>query len=298
MKPPPASSVSGDRPPRRSNRARRSCRRRWRSSRSPPSPIGRAIVLRRSSPLFCAGARLGVLGASTSSPPRQGKVVPTGRSKVIQPFETGVVRAIHVQRRRQRQGRRRADRARSDDRPGRGGASAGDLVAAELDVARLPGGARRRRRSRPPTSTRRPRPSAAQVATSARRSLLRNRRAARQARRRSTGRRRRRRPRLDTARRLVEKLERGSRCCSERVDMRKTLLAQGPESKINYLRKRRTWCERRRSSRSQKSREKEAEAALEAIDAAARASSPPSSGARCRTNSSRPRPRPPGSRRI
>jgi hemolysin D len=26
----------------------------------------------------------------------QGRIIPTGRSKIVQPFETGVVRAIHV----------------------------------------------------------------------------------------------------------------------------------------------------------------------------------------------------------
>ena len=35
-------------------------------------------------------------GASTSSPPRQGKFEPTGRVKVIEPVETGRVAAIHV----------------------------------------------------------------------------------------------------------------------------------------------------------------------------------------------------------
>src|ERR1700724_3637669 len=62
---------------------------------TPPSPIGRAIgamlVL-----LFCAAllwSWWGTIDIVASAP---GKVVPSGRTKVIQPFETGVVRAIRV----------------------------------------------------------------------------------------------------------------------------------------------------------------------------------------------------------
>jgi membrane fusion protein, hemolysin D len=63
---------------------------------TPPSPIGRAIgatiIL-----LFCAAliwASIGTIDIVASAP---GKIVPSGRTKVIQPFETGVVRSIQVQ---------------------------------------------------------------------------------------------------------------------------------------------------------------------------------------------------------
>src|SRR6266536_5704008 len=63
---------------------------------TPPSPIGRAIgatiIL-----LFCAAliwAWWGTIDIVASAP---GKILPGGRIKVIQPFETGVVRAIRVQ---------------------------------------------------------------------------------------------------------------------------------------------------------------------------------------------------------
>ncbi len=49
-----------------------------------------------SSLLFCAAlawAWLGTIDIVASAP---GKIIPSGRTKVIQPFETGVVRAIHV----------------------------------------------------------------------------------------------------------------------------------------------------------------------------------------------------------
>ena len=62
---------------------------------TPPSPLGRAIALTIIA-LFClalAWAWLGKVDIIASTP---GKIIPSGRTKVIQPFETGVVRAIHV----------------------------------------------------------------------------------------------------------------------------------------------------------------------------------------------------------
>src|SRR5215468_4017282 len=63
---------------------------------TPPSPIGRAIgaslIL-----LFCAALAWASWGAIDIVASATGKVVPSGRTKVIQPFETGVVRSIRVQ---------------------------------------------------------------------------------------------------------------------------------------------------------------------------------------------------------
>jgi hemolysin D len=63
---------------------------------TPPSPIGRAIgttiIL-----LFCAALAWSAWGAIDIVASAPGKVVSGGRSKVVQPFETGVVRAIRVQ---------------------------------------------------------------------------------------------------------------------------------------------------------------------------------------------------------
>ncbi|MFX8942101.1 biotin/lipoyl-binding protein, partial [Acinetobacter baumannii] len=63
---------------------------------TPPSPIGRSIAATVIA-LFSvalAWAACGTIDIVASAP---GKIVSSGRSKVIQPFETGVVRAIHVQ---------------------------------------------------------------------------------------------------------------------------------------------------------------------------------------------------------
>ena len=63
---------------------------------TPPSPIGRAIgaviIL-----LFCIALVWSWLGTIDIVASATGKIVPSGRVKVIQPFETAVVRAIRVQ---------------------------------------------------------------------------------------------------------------------------------------------------------------------------------------------------------
>jgi hemolysin D len=63
---------------------------------TPPSPIGRkiaaAIIL-----LFCAALAWASWGTIDIVASATGKIIPSGRTKVIQPFETGVVRSIRVQ---------------------------------------------------------------------------------------------------------------------------------------------------------------------------------------------------------
>jgi hemolysin D len=63
---------------------------------TPPSPIGRTvgatIIL-----LFCAALVWAWWGTIDIVASAAGKIVPSGRTKVIQPFETGVVRSIRVQ---------------------------------------------------------------------------------------------------------------------------------------------------------------------------------------------------------
>ena len=63
---------------------------------TPPSPVGRAIgatiIL-----LFCVAVSWAWAGTIDIVAATPGKIVPSGRTKVIQPFETGVVRSIRVQ---------------------------------------------------------------------------------------------------------------------------------------------------------------------------------------------------------
>src|SRR5205807_8237913 len=63
---------------------------------TPPSPIGRAIVA-TIAVLFCAALVWAWWGTIDIVASANGKIVPSGPTKIIQPFETGVVRAIRVQ---------------------------------------------------------------------------------------------------------------------------------------------------------------------------------------------------------
>jgi hemolysin D len=63
---------------------------------TPPSPVGRAIAATIIL-LFCAAMVWAWWGTIDIVASATGKVVPSGRTKVVQPFETGVVRSIRVQ---------------------------------------------------------------------------------------------------------------------------------------------------------------------------------------------------------
>ncbi|HXQ52459.1 MAG TPA: HlyD family type I secretion periplasmic adaptor subunit [Stellaceae bacterium] len=103
---------------------------------TPPSPLGRWISITIMA-LFCfalAWASLGQVDIVVSS---TGKIVPSGRTKVVQPFETGIVRAIHVQ-----DGSRvTAGEVLVELDPTLGNADrehyASDLMASRVDIARL-----------------------------------------------------------------------------------------------------------------------------------------------------------------
>src|SRR5208282_877987 len=62
---------------------------------TPPSPIGRAIGATLIV-LFCLALTWATFGHIDIVASASGKIVPSGRVKLIQPFETGVVRAIHI----------------------------------------------------------------------------------------------------------------------------------------------------------------------------------------------------------
>ena len=103
---------------------------------TPPSPIGRAIALTIIA-VFCVALAWACLGTVDIVAMAPGKIIPSGRSKVIQPFETGVVRAIHVQ---DGQSVKAGDVLIELD-PTMSGAELGhlksDLISAQLDAARL-----------------------------------------------------------------------------------------------------------------------------------------------------------------
>ena len=101
----------------------------------PPSPVGRAIGATIIA-FFCLALTWAALGTVDIVATAPGKIVPAGRTKVIQPFETGVVRAIHV-----RDGQSvKAGELLIELDPTMSGAELehmkSDLLAAQLDFAR------------------------------------------------------------------------------------------------------------------------------------------------------------------
>jgi hemolysin D len=103
---------------------------------TPPSPVGRAIVWSVAAifSLAVLWACLGKVDMVASAP---GKVIPSGQVKTIQPFETGVVRALYVE-----EGQRVSAGAPLIDLDPTITAAEqnhykADLLAAQLDVARL-----------------------------------------------------------------------------------------------------------------------------------------------------------------
>ena len=101
---------------------------------TPPSPVGRAIVYTIVA-IFSAALAWACIGTVDIVASAQGKIIPSGRTKTIQPFETGVVRVIDV---REGQSVKAGDILIELD-PTINAADSrhlkNDLVAAELDIA-------------------------------------------------------------------------------------------------------------------------------------------------------------------
>ncbi len=109
---------------------------------TPPSPTGRAIAASIIA-VFCvalAWASIGTIDIVASAP---GKVLPTGRTKVIQAFETGVVRAIHVRDGQSVKSGEPLIELDATINAAERDHLKSDLVAANLEIARLQRGAQR-----------------------------------------------------------------------------------------------------------------------------------------------------------
>jgi hemolysin D len=103
---------------------------------TPPSPLGRTIAFTIIG-LFCIALIWASLGRIDIIATATGKIVPTGRTKVVQPFETGVVRAIHVHDGQSVSANEVLVELDSTMNNAELGHLQSDLASAELDVARL-----------------------------------------------------------------------------------------------------------------------------------------------------------------
>jgi len=103
---------------------------------TPPSPVGRVLAFVVIA-VFCVALGWAIFGTVDIVAVAPGKIIPSGRTKVIQPFETGVVRAINV---RDGESVKVGDALLELD-PTMAGAELGhlktDLMAAQLEAARL-----------------------------------------------------------------------------------------------------------------------------------------------------------------
>src|SRR6266540_94730 len=197
---------------------------------TPPSPIGRAIGLTIIA-LFCLALTWACFGQIDIVASAPGKIIPGGRTKLIQPFETGVVRAIHV-----RDGQTvkagdvlieldptmtEADNERQKS----------DLLAAELDAARL-----RAALAEDPLAAFRPPQSASAAEIEMHRQFLISQRAEQNAKlaeiERQQGQKEAERATTSAS---VAKLQATIPVLQERVDIRKGLVEKALASKVIYL---------------------------------------------------------------
>ncbi len=197
---------------------------------SPPSPVGRAIGASIIA-IFCVALAWASLGSVDIVATAPGKIVPGGRTKLIQPFETGVVRAVHV-----RDGQTvkagdalieldptmtEADRERQKN----------DLVGAELEAARL-----RAALADDPLAAFRPPSSASTAQIETQRQLLINERAEQNAKVLAIGRQlSQKEAERATISANVAKIQATIPVLRERVDIHKTLLDKGLASRVVYL---------------------------------------------------------------
>src|SRR5260221_5866108 len=197
---------------------------------SPPSPIGRAIGASIIA-VFCVALMWASFGSVDIVATATGKIVPGGRTKLIQPFETGVVRAIHVREGQSVKGgdvlmdldptMTEADQERQRS----------DLLAAGLDVARL-----RAALAEDPLAAFRPPQSASAAEIEMHRQFLISQRAEQNAKLAEIERQQNQKEaERSTTSASAAKLQATIPVLQERVDIRKNLVDKALASKITYL---------------------------------------------------------------
>jgi hemolysin D len=229
---------------------------------TPPSPIGRAMTFTIIA-LFCAALLWSWWGTIDIVTSATGKVMPSGRTKIIQPFETGVVRAIRVQ---DGQSVREGDvlieldptvNAAERDR------FQSDLLAEQLNVARL----RAALAAGDGQTVDFVAPAGADpILVSTQRQLLLNQVTEHRAKIAALARQlTQKEAEYATTGATIHKLQAMIPVIQQRVDIRQTLMERELSSKITYFETLQLLVEQQEELSVQKSRQREAEAAVAAI---------------------------------
>lgn len=229
---------------------------------TPPSPIGRAIGGTIVA-LFCLALIWAAFGQVDIVAFASGKIVPSGRVKLIQPFETGVVRAIHAH---DGQSVKAGDVLIELD-PTMTAAEAehirSDLIAAQLDIARLRA---ELSDSDDPDSTFQPPAGASKNQIAMERQFLFRQTEEYRAKLASLdGQRAQKAAERETTVALIDKLEAEEPIITQRVEIRKSLADRELGSRITYLENLQQLTENQKDAAVQKSRLAEANAAVAAI---------------------------------
>jgi hemolysin D len=229
---------------------------------TPPPPltgaIGGTIIA-----LFCLALVWASFGHIDIVASASGKIIPTGRTKVIQPFETGVVRAIRV---RDGQSVKAGDVLIELD-PTMNEAELkhfqSDLASAELDIARLNAALDE---DADPAASFKPPAGATATQIAMQRQFLNRQVEEQRAKRSSLDRQRgQKEAELATVTASINKLEAILPILQDRVAIRQQLFARETGSKVNYLEILQAQVEAQQELQVQKSRAHEAEAALAAL---------------------------------
>jgi hemolysin D len=229
---------------------------------SPPSPIGRAIGATIVA-LFCLALIWASIGHVDIIAFASGKIVPSGRVKLVQPFELGVVRAIHV---RDGQGVKAGDVLIELD-PTMTAAEQehikSDLISAQLEVARLR--AALSDAEHPESAFQPPEGASPDLVAMQRRFLLQQTNEYRAKLASLDGQRAQKEAERNTTAAMIDKLQEDEPIISQRLDIRKSLVDRELVSRITYLEDLQLLTENRSDTAVQKSRLEEANAAVAAI---------------------------------
>jgi hemolysin D len=213
--------------------------------------------------LFCLAIAWASFGHVDIVASASGKIVSSGRTKVIQPFETGVVRAIRV---------RDGERVKTGDvlielDPTMNEAERNhlqsDLISAELDVVRLT--AALSEDADPVASFHPPEGASPALAATQRRFLAQQIEEHRAKLAGLNGQKVQKQAELGTIMATVQKLESVLPVLQQRVEIKEILYSHSTGSKANYLELYQTLVETQQELAVQRSRSREAEAALTAI---------------------------------